>query len=344
MFESKIGQTSDVRGGHLVKTASEPARDRRAGLGADDRTDGGTQIEGWRFQGCLDFPPPDAIPTRSHKRHSKPPMAVIALPDRGSAGSHKQAHIASYRHEHTAVRVLRPTHRVKIHMKYISAADAAELDRQLMSEEAGWSIDQLMELAGLSVACALHKLTEGRPCKVLVVAGPGNNGGDGLVAARHLKLFGYSVTVYFPKQKSGIYERLVKQLRALAIPVENSPDFSVAHGYDHVIDAIFGFSFSGEVRAPFDRIINDLSACRCPVLSVDAPSSWDIESGQPPKGDVGDKFYPAALISLSAPKPCSRKFQGRHFLGGRFLGDDFMRAYNLPPYRGTDQVVEISDS
>lgn len=60
----------------------------------------------------------------------------------------------------------------------------------------GFSVDQLMELAGLSVACSL---AAEYPCsshpRVLVLAGPGNNGGDGLVAARHLHHFGYKVEV-----------------------------------------------------------------------------------------------------------------------------------------------------
>ena len=56
----------------------------------------------------------------------------------------------------------------------------------------GFSVDQLMELAGLSVASSI--LAEYPPSKfsrILIVAGPGNNGGDGLVAARHLYHFGY---------------------------------------------------------------------------------------------------------------------------------------------------------
>jgi hydroxyethylthiazole kinase-like uncharacterized protein yjeF len=60
----------------------------------------------------------------------------------------------------------------------------------------GFSVDQLMELAGLSVAAALaeqYPPTSHR--RVLVLAGPGNNGGDGLVAGRHLTHFGYDVSV-----------------------------------------------------------------------------------------------------------------------------------------------------
>ena len=60
----------------------------------------------------------------------------------------------------------------------------------------GFSVDQLMELAGLSVACSVYaEYPPSSHKRILVIAGPGNNGGDGLVAARHLYHFGYSVEV-----------------------------------------------------------------------------------------------------------------------------------------------------
>jgi hydroxyethylthiazole kinase-like uncharacterized protein yjeF len=61
----------------------------------------------------------------------------------------------------------------------------------------GFSVDQLMELAGLSVACAVHA-EACQAANILVLAGPGNNGGDGLVAARHLHHFGHHVNVRTP--------------------------------------------------------------------------------------------------------------------------------------------------
>ena len=62
--------------------------------------------------------------------------------------------------------------------------------------ELHFSIDQLMELAGLSVASAIAcEYAPRRFPRVLVIAGPGNNGGDGLVAARHLTHFGHTVQV-----------------------------------------------------------------------------------------------------------------------------------------------------
>lgn len=79
-----------------------------------------------------------------------------------------------------------------------------------------------------------------------------------------------------------------------------------------------------------------------PVFSVDAPSSWDIESG-PPKEGPGAKFMPATLISLTAPKPCVKFFSGRHFVGGRFLTAELAGKFglDLPGYPGIDQIVEV---
>ena len=79
-----------------------------------------------------------------------------------------------------------------------------------------------------------------------------------------------------------------------------------------------------------------------PVLSVDAPSSWDIQSG-PPKEGPGSTFMPKALISLTAPKPCVQYYRGCHFIGGRFLTRSIADKYglDLPGYQGIDQVLEV---
>ncbi|KAL1630384.1 hypothetical protein SLS56_004911 [Neofusicoccum ribis] len=256
-------------------------------------------------------------------------------------------------------------------MMTLSAKNAAELDKELMSSGA-FSIDQLMELAGLSVSQAgirsifqrpgqqeinqtpvfkLHPLSQGK--RILVACGPGNNGGDGLVAARHLWHYGYQPTVYYPKQsKNELYQaatnlssdnkkRLKKQLEDLDVPFTDDFD-AVLGAADYVVDAIFGFSFSGEVREPFPKVIEALRDTKVPVLAVDAPSSWNIETG-PPDSGPGKGFQPPALISLTAPKPLVKWFNGRHFLGGRFLSSAMAEKYGLdiPPYEGLDQVVEV---
>lgn len=79
-----------------------------------------------------------------------------------------------------------------------------------------------------------------------------------------------------------------------------------------------GFSFSGEVREPFPAVIEALENTKLPITSVDAPSSWNIETG-PPKSGLGARFMPTTLVSLTAPKPLVQHFRGRHFIGGRYV-------------------------
>jgi NAD(P)H-hydrate epimerase len=91
-------------------------------------------------------------------------------------------------------------------------------------------------------------------------------------------------------------QRLRKQLEDLKVPF--TEDFPTAlKQTDHVVDAIFGFSFSGEVREPFPKVIEAMEATSVPVLAVDAPSSWNIEEG-PPDSGPGKSFMPPALIRL----------------------------------------------
>lgn len=227
-------------------------------------------------------------------------------------------------------------------LRTLGAKAAGALDEELMSSGA-FSIDQLMELAGLSVSQAMYTLSPPTESpKILIACGPGNNGGDGLVAARHLHHFGYKPSVYYPKQsKNELYARLRKQLEQLKVPFTD--DFAGAMGgSDYIIDSIFGFSFSGEVREPFPGVIKALAESKVPVLAVDAPSSWNIEEG-PPSDGPGKGYNPDALISLTAPKPLVKWFKGRHFVGGRFVSKEIAEKYgfDIPPYQGGDQVVEV---
>ncbi|KAF2758338.1 AI-BP family protein [Pseudovirgaria hyperparasitica] len=229
-------------------------------------------------------------------------------------------------------------------LRTLSAANAAALDKELMSTGA-YSLDQLMELAGLSVSQAVYKLLPlNKGTRVLVACGPGNNGGDGLVAARHLHHYGYQPAIYYPKQnKNELYQRLTTQLHALKVPfVTSLPNPLTTSTYDLILDCIFGFSFSGSIREPFPSVIAALASTTVPVLAVDAPSSWDIEHGPPSEGP-GKDYHPGALISLTAPKPLVEKFRGRHFVGGRFLGAEVAERYGLvvPPYEGVAQVAEV---
>ncbi len=211
-------------------------------------------------------------------------------------------------------------------LPYINSELAKSIDIKLMSVP-GFSIDQLMELAGYSVADAVldyfsHYLsTNSQGCSmdhnsknVAIFCGPGNNGGDGLVAARHLKHFGFNPTVVYPKKgKSDLFTNLVHQCDQLHIPVINSMDGVDLSQQQLIVDALFGFSFEGSPREPYASMIRAFSTSSAPVLSVDIPSGWHVELG-----DVHHThFTPNAIISLTLPKLCTRDFEGVHYIGGR---------------------------
>ncbi|GAA5829240.1 hypothetical protein JCM11251_004979 [Rhodosporidiobolus azoricus] len=263
----------------------------------------------------------------------------------------------------------------------VTAEEAQNIDKELMGEEGAFSLDQLMELAGLSVAQAVASLYPLGPElphdangikqkrddeRVLVCCGPGNQGGDGLVAARHLYHFGYAPSIFYPKESKGeIFARLKKQCENLDLPFIAPPPSSTPSSLssfpmspsaqttaftralsqtDIVLDCVFGFSFKGPPREPFKEVLKGFKGTGKKVLSVDVPSGWDVEEGNP-----GDGFTPDSLISLTAPKLGVKALvesgQCRHLLGGRFIPDSLAARYrlNLPKYPADgSQIVDIS--
>ncbi|BGP38384.1 hypothetical protein JCM10450v2_002331 [Rhodotorula kratochvilovae] len=263
--------------------------------------------------------------------------------------------------------------------RYIGADDAVAIDGWLMGgdDKGAFSLDQLMELAGLSVAQAVAHLYPLGPKvdkdangmkqrrvneRVLVCCGPGNQGGDGLVAARHLYHFGYAPSIFYPKESSGeIFGRLKKQCENLGLPLIAPPstglssfpaapdaqDVAFRRAIEHtdvILDCVFGFSFKPPARAPFITVLNEFRKTQKPILSVDIPSGWDVDEGN----KDGSGFTPDSLLSLTAPKKGVRSFVeagGKHLLGGRFIPDAVVDQFklNLPEYPADgSQVVDIT--
>eukprot|EP01084_Bolivina_argentea_P022390 41607_1 len=152
-------------------------------------------------------------------------------------------------------------------ISYINGEEAKQLDIDLMDKNGEYQFEepQLMELAGLSVASAIMDAYTNEykpltninqydiPQPALILCGPGNNGGDGLVAARHLKLFGiYEPIVYYPKYDNPrklFYKNLLKQCESFGIKIiKDLPmidkEFSK---YKLIVDAVFGYSFKGPI-------------------------------------------------------------------------------------------------
>ncbi|KAG2374836.1 hypothetical protein C9374_010413 [Naegleria lovaniensis] len=242
-------------------------------------------------------------------------------------------------------------------IKLLNAEESRLIDVALMGEEYGFSNDQLMEMAGMSVA---HSCVQTFPLsqfspKFLVICGPQNNGGDGLVAARHLKHFGYEPVILYPKKESAekdLFKRLILQCTTLGISIyfslsELLQNYSLTD-FTFILDAIFGYSFSGKsgIREPFKTVIETVKKpeySSIPIVCIDIPSGWEIDII-----DVDENLKLGLrcdiLVSLPSPKLCSLNFRGRHFIGGRFMPPQLLKKFgvDLPPYKGTDIIMEIS--
>eukprot|EP00301_Raphidiophrys_heterophryoidea_P016715 c26346_g1_i1.p1 GENE.c26346_g1_i1~~c26346_g1_i1.p1 ORF type:complete len:248 (+),score=72.96 c26346_g1_i1:168-911(+) len=233
-------------------------------------------------------------------------------------------------------------------MKYLTQEEAQKIDEELMGPEHKFSIDQLMELAGLSCACAVaEEFNPTQHPRVLVVCGPGNNGGDGLVCARHLHHFGFAPTVVVPKPPSKpLYQNLQVQCQKLgievlpAMPTTDTSD-SNDQNYHVIVDAVFGFSFAGDVRPPFDAVMQILRNTRVPIVSIDIPSGWHVEQGNV----SGLGVVPHTLVSLTAPKMCASRLTPatHHYIGGRFVPPSLALKYGLvlPVYPKSAQCVKL---
>jgi len=171
----------------------------------------------------------------------------------------------------------------------LTREQARELDRRAM-EEFGVPSIVLMENAGRSMAELLHSL--GINGLVVICCGKGNNGGDGLVMARHLDNAGIPVQVLLfsdPAQLAGdaaINHRIVaasgipREVFAGPVLDEERLRRELANA-DWIVDALFGSGLRGAIQPPFDRIIAAINAAPGRIFAVDVPSGLDSDTGQP---------------------------------------------------------------
>jgi hydroxyethylthiazole kinase-like uncharacterized protein yjeF len=171
--------------------------------------------------------------------------------------------------------------------KIVTAEQMREFDRRA-EEEFGVPSIVLMENAGCHVAQAVRALlgdVTGR--RVTVIAGRGNNGGDGFVAARLLHEAGADVSVFLladPADVSGDAKINLDLLLGAKVPVESAQSMSkiesaLVHS-EAVVDAIFGTGLRGDITGLASDVINAINTCSGPVVAVDIPSGLDADTGR----------------------------------------------------------------
>jgi len=163
--------------------------------------------------------------------------------------------------------------------------------RKFMMENAGSAaVKRLVEnLADVKDKSVFEKGLD-RAKNVLVFAGLGNNGGDGLVIARHLAGYGLSVTVFLLGEPDNIRSEecswnwnLLKKMKS----VKSLTGVKLKHFYDNfdelefdiIIDGILGTGISGEIREPQASAITFINKSNAYKLAVDVPSGVDPDTG-----------------------------------------------------------------
>ncbi len=167
-----------------------------------------------------------------------------------------------------------------------------EVDR-VMVDEMHITLLQMMEHAGGHLAeLAIRRY---RPATCTVLAGPGGNGGGGLVAARHLANRGVDVEVVLsaPEAMTEVPAQQLDILRRMSIPVVTVPRDPAL-----VLDAVLGYSIRGDPHGRAAELIRWANAREASVVALDTPSGLDLTSGR-----VGTPCSVAdATLTLALPK------------------------------------------
>src|SRR6476646_9158222 len=158
-------------------------------------------------------------------------------------------------------------------IELLTTAEMADADRLAIAS--GMSGIELMENAGRAVADATAGMQRRR---VIVVAGPGNNGGDGFVAARHLSERGYSVRLCFVGEPTRLKGDAALAAERWSGVVDSASPAALAD-CDIIIDALFGAGLDRDVEGLSRAMIDAMNAGGAPIVAVDLPSGVNGTSG-----------------------------------------------------------------
>lgn len=207
-------------------------------------------------------------------------------------------------------------------MKLVLTSEEMKKCEQYTIEQVGIPSLVLMEKAALFVC---SRIKDDVPGKILIFCGYGNNGADGLAAARILAGRGRQIqTVMVGNAEKATEENILQQhiLERLCISVERGIDtVSEADGYTYVIDALFGIGLHRDLEGEFLKAVGLINAIHeqqgTTVISVDLPSGLHADSGS----KMGDAVMADETVTFQWQKTGMLLGKGPLFCGKTFVGD-----------------------
>jgi ADP-dependent NAD(P)H-hydrate dehydratase / NAD(P)H-hydrate epimerase len=197
-------------------------------------------------------------------------------------------------------------------IELLTNAEMAEADRLTIA--GGTPGIALMENAGRAVADAVCRVLEGR--RVVVVAGPGNNGGDGFVAARYLAERGHAVRVSFVGDRSRLRGDAASAAERWRGQLEQALPSAIT-GEEIVIDALFGAGLDREVDGLPRAMIDAINANGAPAIAVDLPSGVSGTTG----AVMGTAVKASQTVTFFRRKPGHLLLPGRLHCGRVTVAD-----------------------
>jgi NAD(P)H-hydrate epimerase len=208
-----------------------------------------------------------------------------------------------------------------------------EVDR-LMISGYGIGLIQMMENAGRSLAELSSRILGGSPSgrSICVLCGRGNNGGGGMVAARHLHNRGAEVHII--RLGGELKDAPAHQWNTLIkMGFQNEPDFDLSDA-DIILDALIGYGIQGNPRPEVAVWIEKANEARKPVLALDVPSGLDTTSGTAGKPTVRAD----ATMTLALPKVGLMGKSAQPFVGELYLAD-----IGVPPKLYRQMGLEVGN-
>jgi len=191
---------------------------------------------------------------------------------------------------------------------------------------------QLMERAGLAAAELARELAGGSGRPIIVFAGPGNNGGDAFVLARHLKSWWFDVSVYFtgdaqklPKDAAAAFEAWRTAGGTLLNDVPRLERRAL------IVDGLFGIGLQRELSGGYADLVAAMNTADAPVLALDVPSGLESDSGRV----LGCAVRASHTITFIALKPGLLTLDGPDQSGTVHLAALDLDAPSLVPPRGS---------
>lgn len=205
---------------------------------------------------------------------------------------------------------------------FLTTDQMIEVDLVMM-EDYRIELIQMMENAGRHLASlARERFLAGHPVgkQVVILAGPGGNGGGALVAARHLQNWGAEVQVFstrLAKDFAPVPADQLDILHRMRVPVFQAERIAIADRPDLILDGIIGYSLKGAPGGSAKDLIQWANSQPAPILALDIPSGIDTSTGT-----VFDPAIKAAgTMTLALPKEGLRAREVQAHVGELYLAD-----------------------